>query len=106
MYWAASRCRCRRTSDVLVQQRSGGGGGWPPPYAAFERMKAMPVYDYLCSDCGPFTDLRPMAESDAPLRCPGCGVLAPRAFLTAPHFAIMSAEGRLAHATNERSAHA
>ena len=26
----------------------------------------MPVYDYLCADCGPFTMLRPMAEFDAP----------------------------------------
>jgi putative FmdB family regulatory protein len=66
----------------------------------------MPVYDYLCEACGPFTDLRPMAECDAPLPCPACGAPAPRAFLTAPHFALMSAERRLAHVTNERSAHA
>ena len=66
----------------------------------------MPVYEYLCTDCGPFTDLRPMAECDAPLSCPECGVLAPRAFLTAPYFSCMSTERRLAHATNERSAHA
>ena len=66
----------------------------------------MPVYEYLCTDCGPFTDLRPMAECDAPLQCPDCGVLAPRAFLTAPYFSCMSTERRLAHATNERSAHA
>ncbi len=66
----------------------------------------MPVYDYLCEECGPFTDMRPMAECDAPQPCPACGVLAPRAFLTAPHFALMSGERRLAYATNERSAHA
>ena len=66
----------------------------------------MPVYDYLCSECGPFTEMRPMAECDAPQPCPDCAVLAPRAWLTAPHFALMSAERRLAHATNERSAHA
>ena len=66
----------------------------------------MPVYEYLCADCGPFTDLRPMSEYDAPMQCPGCGVLAPRAFLTAPYFSCMSTERRLAHATNERSAHA
>jgi putative FmdB family regulatory protein len=66
----------------------------------------MPVYDYLCSECGPFTDLRPMAECDAPQPCPGCGGLAPRALLTAPHFALMAAERRLAHAMNERSADA
>lgn len=64
----------------------------------------MPVYDYLCDRCGPFTDMRPMAVSGLPRECPGCGKDAPRAFLTAPYFAAMSAERRLAHATNERSA--
>ena len=66
----------------------------------------MPVYDYLCEDCGPFTELRPMAECDAPIGCPTCGFAAPRAYLTAPYCATMSAERRHAHATNERSAHA
>ncbi len=32
----------------------------------------MPVYEYLCNDCGPFTDMRPMAECDAPQDCPQC----------------------------------
>ena len=64
----------------------------------------MPVYDYLCARCGPFTDLRPMAVCDRPHQCPGCGKDAPRAFLTAPYFAAMSAERRLAYATNEKSA--
>ena len=50
----------------------------------------MPVYDYLCAKCGPFTDMRPMAESDRPLDCPKCGKKAPRAFLTAPYFATAS----------------
>jgi putative FmdB family regulatory protein len=66
----------------------------------------MPVYDYLCDRCGPFTEMRPMAECELPLECPACGVDAPRAYLTAPHFATMSREARLAHVTNERSAHA
>jgi putative FmdB family regulatory protein len=66
----------------------------------------MPVYDYLCSGCGPFTELRPMSECDAPSQCPSCGGASPRAFLTAPYFSTMSAERRLAHVTNERSAHA
>jgi putative FmdB family regulatory protein len=64
----------------------------------------MPVYDYLCARCGPFTDLRRMADCDLPHKCPTCGKDAPRAFLTAPYLAAMSAERRLAHATNERSA--
>ena len=66
----------------------------------------MPVYDYLCQRCGPFTEMRPMAQSDAPHACPQCGKSAPRAFLTAPYCASMSAELRTAHATNERSASA
>jgi putative FmdB family regulatory protein len=66
----------------------------------------MPVYDYLCARCGPFTDMRPMADCDLSHECPSCGQHAPRAFLTAPYFATMSAERRLAHATNERSASA
>ncbi len=64
----------------------------------------MPVYDYLCDRCGPFTETRPMADSGLPQECPSCGNDAPRAFLTAPYFATMSAERRLALATNERSA--
>jgi putative FmdB family regulatory protein len=66
----------------------------------------MPVYEYDCEACGPFTALRPMAESAAPMECPACRRDAPRAYLTAPYFATMSSERRLAHATNERSAHA
>ena len=66
----------------------------------------MPVYDYECPRCGPFTVMRPMAEYDRAAECPGCERESPRAFLTAPYFASMSAERRLALATNERSAHA
>ena len=66
----------------------------------------MPVYDYLCERCGPFTEMRPMADCDAAKDCPRCGREAPRAFLTAPYYAAMPAERRLAHATNERNAHA
>ena len=66
----------------------------------------MPVYEYLCNDCGPFTDMRPMAECDEPRDCPHCAGESPRAFLTAPNFFRMSSDKRKAHATNERSAHA
>ena len=66
----------------------------------------MPVYDYLCESCGPFTLLRPMAECELPYDCPECGKSAPRAFLTAPHCSTMSSERRTMHATNERSANA
>ena len=66
----------------------------------------MPVYDYACSDCGPFTVLRPMAQFRDPHDCPDCGAECGRAFLTAPNLASMDAGKRKAHATNERSAHA
>jgi putative FmdB family regulatory protein len=66
----------------------------------------MPVYDYLCARCGPFTRMRPMADCDLPHECPHCARRAPRAFLTAPYCATLSAKRRLAHATNERSASA
>jgi putative FmdB family regulatory protein len=66
----------------------------------------MPVYDYQCPRCGPFTQMRPMADCDLPHECPRCARQAPRAFLTAPHLATLSAERRVAHATNERSASA
>ena len=32
----------------------------------------MPVYEYLCNACGPFKDMRPMAECDDPQDCPDC----------------------------------
>jgi putative FmdB family regulatory protein len=66
----------------------------------------MPVYEYLCDDCGAFTQMRPMSECDLPSDCPHCALEAPRVILTAPHCTTMSAQSRLAHATNERSAHA
>jgi putative FmdB family regulatory protein len=66
----------------------------------------MPVYDYLCDACGPFTNMRPMAECDEPDVCPDCGASAPRVMINVPHFACMPAAARTAHATNERSAHA
>ncbi len=66
----------------------------------------MPVYEYLCNDCGPFTDMRPMAECDDPQDCPRCETESPRVILTAPAFFCMPSDKRKAIATNERSANA
>jgi putative FmdB family regulatory protein len=66
----------------------------------------MPVYDYLCKACGPFTDMQPMAECDAPQNCPNCLNVSPRAILRPPNFFCMPSDKRKAHATNERSANA
>jgi len=43
----------------------------------------MPNYDYECPDCGPFSEVRPMAEFDWPQPCPDCAQPAPR-LLTIP----------------------
>jgi putative FmdB family regulatory protein len=72
----------------------------------FARGNQMPVYEYLCNDCGPFTDMRPMAECDDPQDCPKCESESPRVILTAPAFFCMPSDKRKAIATNERSAHA
>jgi putative FmdB family regulatory protein len=66
----------------------------------------MPVYEYQCETCGPFTALRPMKEYEQPCECPDCGHAAPRVLLTAPNFSCVSTERRTAHAVNERAASA
>jgi putative FmdB family regulatory protein len=66
----------------------------------------MPVYDYLCPDCGPFTAIRPMAEFEQPQICEECGGAAPRALLTAPAFSGIDPGQRRAREVNERSSHA
>ena len=66
----------------------------------------MPVYEYLCADCGPFTAIRPMAEFDKPNVCEECGGTAPRALLTAPAMFGLDPGRRHAAAVNERSANA
>jgi putative FmdB family regulatory protein len=66
----------------------------------------MPVYEYLCDDCGPFKDMRPMSECDAPHACPHCRAVAPRVILTAPNFFCMPSDKRKAIGLNERSANA
>jgi putative FmdB family regulatory protein len=50
----------------------------------------MPTYEYMCKKCGPFTQLRPMAECDLPSACPKCGARSPRVMLTAPGCLTMS----------------
>ena len=64
---------------------------------------SMPTYEYMCKKCGPFTQLRPMAECELPSACPECGTRAPRVLLTAPGCLTMSAEARQAGAKYERS---
>jgi len=65
----------------------------------------MPIYDYECAVCGPFSAFRPMTDYDKPALCDGCGQAAPRAILRAPALAMMDAGARDGLATNERSRH-
>ena len=65
----------------------------------------MPLYEYACDVCGGFTASNPMSKYREPQPCPGCGLMAARALLTAPALATMPSSARVAHATNERSAH-
>ncbi len=44
----------------------------------------MPLYEYECAGCGPFSAFRAMAEYAAPAACPKCGIEAPRAFFSLP----------------------
>jgi putative FmdB family regulatory protein len=66
----------------------------------------MPVYEYECTSCGPFTAFRPMADYALPASCDLCGAASPRAFLTAPALASMDAGKRKSIAINERAANA
>lgn len=61
----------------------------------------MPLYEYDCTDCGPFTEMRPMAESGLPCPCPDCGDPSPRAYFTAPMMACVGTDARFAMETNE-----
>ncbi|MGP0059766.1 MAG: FmdB family zinc ribbon protein [Beijerinckiaceae bacterium] len=65
----------------------------------------MPVYDYVCVDCGPFSELKPMSAWSDPCGCPLCGQSCERAILRAPFIAGMDPTKRTAFAVNERSAH-
>jgi len=44
----------------------------------------MPIYDYVCDDCGTFTGMAPMAAFAQPQPCPVCGQPARRDLMTAP----------------------
>jgi putative FmdB family regulatory protein len=65
----------------------------------------MPVYEYHCEECGPFTRLRGLDQCSEPFRCPECGCLAPKVFSTV-QLRSMRPENRVAWERNERSAHA
>ena len=66
----------------------------------------MPAYEYRCPACGVFDAVRPIAQRNDACACPECGAAARRVIASAPAIAAMAMGARLAHAANERSAHA
>ena len=93
---AASTCRCRPTNKPARR-----GGREPPRSTGSTRIAGrtkMPVYEYLCPECGPFTQMRAMAEYELPSDCPSCEASSPRVLLTAPRCSAVSAQTRTAHA--------
>ena len=64
----------------------------------------MPVYEYLCQDCGVFEEIAPMSRFADPCDCPDCGLSAPRVMISVPRLSVVSSATRRAHETNERSA--
>jgi putative FmdB family regulatory protein len=63
----------------------------------------MPLYEYSCSECGPFEAFRPASESAAVFACPSCGSATRRLF-TPPGLALLSAPMRRARDREEKSA--
>ncbi len=69
-----------------------------------ERRDEMPVYDFVCEDCGSFEQQRSFTEAGNPMTCPSCGRKARRVYLM-PNTKRMS--NALSGAMNraEKSAH-
>lgn len=73
------------------------------PIIYLKKEFSMPVYEYLCNSCGPFSELVSMELFNKPHDCPECATPAPRVMLTAPNRTFMSSALKKAHTTNERS---
>lgn len=64
----------------------------------------MPLYEFVCENCGPFEERRPYSASSSPARCPRCQSPARRSF-TPPYLYRTSRPYRQARALEEKSAH-
>jgi putative FmdB family regulatory protein len=64
----------------------------------------MPLYEFECVICGPFSELLTIAERNSPVACPECHLQAARV-VSAPFLAVMNPVGRNAAMRNERSQH-
>ena len=65
----------------------------------------MPVYEYMCDDCGDFVALSSISARNDAQACPQCGDEAYRVMLSAPRLATMASTTYRAHAKNERAQH-
>ncbi len=63
----------------------------------------MPVYDYLCDECGPREFHRAYDDRDKPLCCDSCDSMLRRVWLSAPRQSVVSSHTRHAMSTNERA---
>lgn len=63
----------------------------------------MPLYDYICNNCGVFQEMVPASKYDEPCSCPTCGTASPRT-LSMPQLSVVSSVARRGHELNERSA--
>lgn len=63
----------------------------------------MPLYNYSCDDCGPFTSWAEMSDAENPMCCPSCAVDANRMMAT-PHLSAMGSGLRRALARSEKTA--
>ncbi len=59
--------KSHRTSSGTCNGRSG-------------RRHEVPVYEFVCGDCGPFEQQRSFAEAGEPMACPSCGREARRVY--------------------------
>jgi putative FmdB family regulatory protein len=64
----------------------------------------VPVYEFVCEDCGPFEQRRSFAEAGEPMACPSCGRKARRVY-SMPNTKKMSAALSGAMDRAEKSAH-
>jgi len=69
-----------------------------------ERRDQVPVYEFVCEDCGLFEQRRPFAESGEPMACPSCGCEAKRVY-SIPNTRRMPAALAGAMDRAEKSAH-
>lgn len=64
----------------------------------------MPVYAFMCVDCGPFDLMRAVGQASALAHCPACGGEARRVF-TPPGLALLTRPVRRTLEMEEKSAH-